>query len=180
MLNAQIVGDALPRPCPAPACEPGRECLRLLKCQVKGKNAVPRLRAKPANWLLGRCSQGEPCITVAHNSGGVAEIAPEVGRSKLGELALRTEVLMSPASGKLTSGMRHEMLERGFTLMGTPRFFDAGFCVRLKKNRTVLPLHGDRWRQFPQLAGYACWLKGLLAKHPAGRAPHTRGPGVPS
>jgi hypothetical protein len=46
----------------------------------------------------------------------------------------------------------------------TPRFFDDGLLVRLKRGRTVIPFHSPRWRQFPQLARYGRWLEALLAR----------------
>src|SRR5262245_479273 len=54
------------------------------------------------------------------------------------------------------------MLGRGFTLVDTPALFDDGVLPRLTRARTVLPLDSPRWRKFPQLACYACWLEGLL------------------
>jgi hypothetical protein len=55
-----------------------------------------------------------------------------------------------------------EMAGRGFALVGAPPFADDGLLVRLKRTRTLLPFHDKRWRLFPQLARYACWLEGLL------------------
>jgi hypothetical protein len=54
------------------------------------------------------------------------------------------------------------MSGRGFTLVDTPRFFDDDLFLRLRRRRTVLPFHSPRWRKFPQLARYGCWLESLL------------------
>jgi hypothetical protein len=51
----------------------------------------------------------------------------------------------------------------GFALADTPPFFDDGPLPRLRRRRTVLASHDKRWRQFPELARYACWLEALLA-----------------
>jgi hypothetical protein len=55
------------------------------------------------------------------------------------------------------------MTGRGFALAGTPPFFDDGLFLRLRRRETVLPFHDKRWRKYPQLARYACWLEALLA-----------------
>jgi hypothetical protein len=60
--------------------------------------------------------------------------------------------------------MRQEMLERGFTRVGTPPFFDDRLLRGLKKGRTVLPSNCKRWWKFPQLARYGFWLDGLLGR----------------
>jgi hypothetical protein len=56
------------------------------------------------------------------------------------------------------------MLERGFALVNTPRFFDDDLLRRLSGSTTVLPFHGQRWWRFPQLARYVCWLERLLGE----------------
>jgi len=71
---------------------------------------------------------------------------------------------MQRLSGNLVGGMRLDMLERGFTLVDSPRFFDDRLLLRLKKSRTVQPFHSNRWWKFPQLARYGCWLERLLDK----------------
>lgn len=54
------------------------------------------------------------------------------------------------------------MMGCGFALVETPPFFADGRLLRLRKRRTVLPSDDRRWRRFPQLARYACWLEALL------------------
>jgi hypothetical protein len=54
------------------------------------------------------------------------------------------------------------MQGRGFALVGTPRFFDGGLPLRIKRSQTVLPFHCKRWWHFPELARYGCWLEALL------------------
>jgi hypothetical protein len=60
--------------------------------------------------------------------------------------------------------VRREMRARGFTLLDTPSFCNDILFVRLKKTRLVLPPHDKRWRRFPQLARYGCWLEDLLGE----------------
>jgi hypothetical protein len=62
------------------------------------------------------------------------------------------------------------MSGRGFSLVDTPRFFDGDLILRPKRTRTVLAPDDPRWRQLPQLAAYACWLKGLLGAALPGEA----------
>jgi hypothetical protein len=54
------------------------------------------------------------------------------------------------------------MLDGGFTLLETPRFFELGLLLRLKGRETVLPFDCKRWWRFPHLARYACWLETVL------------------
>lgn len=77
---------------------------------------------------------------------------------------MRAEPRTSRPTGKCVGGMRSDLLGRGFTLVDTPPFFDAGLFLRLRRTRTVLPAHGKRWWKFPQLARYACWLERLLGE----------------
>jgi hypothetical protein len=67
-------------------------------------------------------------------------------------------------SGKTVGGVRREMLERGFTLLDTPWFFEQGLLLKLKGRKTVLPYATKRWWDFPQLARYARWLESLVGK----------------
>ena len=75
---------------------------------------------------------------------------------------MRTELRVPCLAGPGVGGLRPEMSGRGFALVDTPPFFDEALLRRLNRSRTVLPFHGKRWWQFPQLAGYGCWLEGLL------------------
>ncbi len=77
---------------------------------------------------------------------------------------MRTQLPGPRLSGKLVSRVRLEMSGRGFALVDTPRFFDGGLLGKLKKGRTVIPFHSDRWRQFPLLGRYGRWLEALLAR----------------
>jgi hypothetical protein len=78
------------------------------------------------------------------------------------ESVCRSELLMPALSGRLVGEVRLKMLERGFALVNTPRCFDSGLCLRLRKERTVLPFLCEKWWRFPELAVYACWLERLL------------------
>lgn len=77
---------------------------------------------------------------------------------------MRTELRLARLTGPCVGGVRLNMGERGFALVDTPPFFDDDLLRRLGRNQTVLPFHGKRWWQFPQLARYGCWLEGLLAE----------------
>jgi hypothetical protein len=63
-------------------------------------------------------------------------------------------------AGKLVGTTRLEMLERGFTLVETPRFF-RGNRLLATKNSMMLKLP-DCKRRFPELARYGGWLQRLL------------------
>jgi hypothetical protein len=52
----------------------------------------------------------------------------------------------------------------GFALVDTPPFFGDDLLVRLKRPKTVLSPLDRRWRRFPPLARYACWLEDLLGQ----------------
>jgi hypothetical protein len=71
---------------------------------------------------------------------------------------------MPPLTGQHLAGVRLDMLGRGFALLDTPPFFHDDASRRLKKSRLDLRPHTARWRQFPQLARYACWLEDLLVE----------------
>jgi len=75
---------------------------------------------------------------------------------------LQADLQIDPQPADLASVLRQDMRGRGFTLVGTPVFFDDGVLPRLTRARTVLPSHAKLWWKFPQLARYACWLEGLL------------------
>jgi hypothetical protein len=59
---------------------------------------------------------------------------------------------------------RLELLERGFSLVQTPAFFDQDLLVHFKRKRTTLRPMCKRWWRVPQLARYACWLERLLGR----------------
>jgi len=67
-------------------------------------------------------------------------------------------------SGETARDVRLEMLERGFSLLATPWFFELDLLVKSKGRTTVLRYDSKRWWTFPQLARYACWLESLLGK----------------
>jgi hypothetical protein len=67
-------------------------------------------------------------------------------------------------SGRLVADVRLEMLERGFSLVSTPWFFDDELFSRLKTSKTLRPCHPQQWWRYPQLARYACWLERLLGQ----------------
>ena len=71
---------------------------------------------------------------------------------------------MARQTSTCVSRVRLEMLERGFSFVDTPSFFDEGLFRRLKRSKTVLPFHSERWWKYPQLAGYGCWLESLLGE----------------
>jgi hypothetical protein len=73
---------------------------------------------------------------------------------------LRTTLPINPRIGSV----RLELLDRGFTLVDTPPFFDDGLFRRLKRGKTVLAFHSRRWWKYPSLARYGCWLEGLQAE----------------
>jgi hypothetical protein len=54
------------------------------------------------------------------------------------------------------------MLERGFALVDTPRFFENGSCLGLKKSMTLMAVRGSRWWKHPELQRYGRWLESLL------------------
>jgi hypothetical protein len=54
------------------------------------------------------------------------------------------------------------MLERGFALVDTPRFFDDGPCLRMKKSITLMPVRRNRSWKHPELHRYCRWLETLL------------------
>jgi hypothetical protein len=54
------------------------------------------------------------------------------------------------------------MMGCGFSLVDASSFFDDGSLLRLSSPRTEFHSHGKRWRRFPELARYACWLETLL------------------
>lgn len=76
------------------------------------------------------------------------------------QVAPETAPLTDPDCGK----MRREMLERGFTLLDTPPFFDDGLFRTLKKSRLTLLVSSKRWWKFAPLARYGCWLEELLGR----------------
>jgi hypothetical protein len=65
-------------------------------------------------------------------------------------------------TGKRAGEARLQLLERGFVLVRTPWFFDTRVLERLRRPRTVLPFDSDRWRKFPELACYGCWVEQFL------------------
>jgi hypothetical protein len=67
-------------------------------------------------------------------------------------------------SDYVLDGVRREMLERGFTLLETPRFFELGLRFRPEGRTTVLAIGSKRWRTIPELARYAAWLETLLKR----------------
>lgn len=75
---------------------------------------------------------------------------------------MRATLEMPRPAGPCVDPVRVDMLERGFSLVHTPRYFDDDLFLRLGRTRTVLPFHDPRWRKLPQLARYACWLEALL------------------
>jgi hypothetical protein len=79
-----------------------------------------------------------------------------------GERTLRFAGWMSTPTGKITGAVRLGMLERGFALVDTPRFFDDGPCLRLKKSMTLRPARGNRSWKHPELYSYGRWLECLL------------------
>jgi hypothetical protein len=56
------------------------------------------------------------------------------------------------------------MMGCGFALVDTPPFFRDGRLPHLPGRRTALWWTDERWRRFPQLARYACWLEALLGE----------------
>jgi len=56
------------------------------------------------------------------------------------------------------------MLERGFTLLDTPQFFELGLALNLKGRTTELASDCKRWWRYPHLARYACWLETFLGR----------------
>lgn len=76
---------------------------------------------------------------------------------------MRTEVMMPRLTDALVGQVRLEMASRGFALVGTPPIFDD-LGDRLRRRRTTMSFHDKRWRQFPQLARYGCWLEELLGQ----------------
>jgi hypothetical protein len=65
---------------------------------------------------------------------------------------------------RLVHYVRRRMTDPGFALIKTPRFFDDGPLLRLKRHETLLPPDSTRWSRFPQFARYARWLEDLLAE----------------
>jgi hypothetical protein len=68
--------------------------------------------------------------------------------------------LTGPCAGRV----RLEMLERGFTLVDTPRFFDPSQFRRFRRSWTERSLHGKRGDSLPALVRYGGWLERLLAE----------------
>jgi hypothetical protein len=66
-------------------------------------------------------------------------------------------------TGQLGGRVRLEMLERGFSLVGTPWFLDLGFSVRQHKS-IMLPFRSKLWSKYPQLARHGCWLESLVGE----------------
>ncbi len=75
---------------------------------------------------------------------------------------MRTVVRIPRLTAQIVGRVRLEMLDRGFTLVHTPRFFNAGLFLKLRRSRTALSFHCTGWWKYPQLARYACWLESLL------------------
>jgi hypothetical protein len=69
---------------------------------------------------------------------------------------------MPRLTGKLVTGVRREMLGRGFTVVKTPRLFDESLFFRMGKGTRVLRFDSKLWWKLRQLAQYACWLEDLL------------------
>lgn len=74
------------------------------------------------------------------------------------------EVTLPRLTDATISHARLEMAGPGFALIGTPSFFDGELGNRLRRCRTTLRYHDKRWRRFPQLARYGCWLEELLSR----------------
>jgi hypothetical protein len=81
-----------------------------------------------------------------------------------GQAILRAELRAPRLTGELVGGARRDMVGRGLSLVNTPWFFDDGLFLRLKRRRTVMPFHCQRWWKFPQLARYGSWLERLLGE----------------
>jgi hypothetical protein len=62
------------------------------------------------------------------------------------------------------SWVRRDMTGCGFALVATPACFGGRLFHRLWETRTVLPAPDSRWRRYPRLACYACWLEALLER----------------
>jgi len=60
-------------------------------------------------------------------------------------VSLQSAIHMPRQTGKIVGAVRREMIDRGFTLVDTPRFFEDEVFVELKKIRMVIPFHGNRW-----------------------------------
>ncbi len=78
---------------------------------------------------------------------------------------MRTEYRLPLLTKPVAEEVRLEMVERGFALVDTPAFCDAGLVLRLKRQKTVLPYHSKRWWKFPQLARYGCWPRHCPGEH---------------
>jgi len=86
---------------------------------------------------------------------------PETRAERGGESALGTTLLAPRLTGQLTGRVRLEMLERGFSLVGTPGFLDLGSSLGQKKS-LMLPFRSKLWWKYPQLAQYGCRLESLV------------------
>src|SRR5262245_66486136 len=71
---------------------------------------------------------------------------------------------MARQTSTCVSRVRLEMLDRRFSLVDTPSFFEDGLFRGLKRSKTVLPFHSKRWWKYPQLARSGCWLERLLGE----------------
>jgi hypothetical protein len=60
------------------------------------------------------------------------------------------------------AGVRRDLTGCGFALVDTPSCLATDLVHRRPRRSTTLPAHDRRWRQFPELARYACWLEALL------------------
>jgi hypothetical protein len=67
-------------------------------------------------------------------------------------------------AGRVVGAVWREMLGHGFALVDTPPFFGDGRFLRCKKGKAALAFHCDRWRRFPELVRYSCWLEWLLGE----------------
>jgi hypothetical protein len=81
-----------------------------------------------------------------------------------GSIALRTKVRVRNFAAQSVDQVRQGMMGCGFALVNTPSFFRDGLHQRLSSPRTELDADDKRWRQFPDLARYGCWVETLLEK----------------
>jgi hypothetical protein len=75
---------------------------------------------------------------------------------------LLTELRMPHATCRTVATMRSEMLDRGFTLVTSPRAPELASLGGCKQHRLLLPFRSKQWWKFPQLAEYARGLERLL------------------
>jgi hypothetical protein len=77
---------------------------------------------------------------------------------------LQTQLRWPRLADSCVAAVRLDMLERGFALVNTPSLCDTDLLRRLKRLRTTLAFHCQRWWKYPLLARYACWLEQVLAR----------------